>query len=89
MHVSYCDVAGSLPQAQPALWDDGLHFSKQGYDELGVLVARHMATLMHMLEQGAMETKKMARVEAEMEVAESAAGLEPVTVAVNTECTHG
>ena len=41
------------------------------------MVARHMATLMRMLEQGAMETKKMARVEAEMEVAETAAGPEP------------
>ena len=89
MHVSYCDVAGSLPQAQPALWDDGLHFSKQGYDELGVLVARHMATLMHMVEQGVMEPKKMARLEAEMEVTETAAGPEPVPVAVNTACTHG
>ena len=43
VHVSYCDFAGSLPQAQPALWDDGLQLSKQGYDELRVLVARHMA----------------------------------------------
>ena len=33
------DVAAELPQAEQALWDDGLHFSQVGYERLGRIVA--------------------------------------------------